>query len=386
MKKICILTEESILGGSAKTGVGELCDSLAYSLNSSYEVSLVTTRGYRNRFVELMPETTEWIEHVYTSRMGGTDYYLIEAEQWENLLPVVIDKIQPDILHSFTDPNLIKLLHYHPKKLIYTIDNGNLIKNPNILYEYDIITTISNGYATELLQAGNELSDVLQKKTFLGLTPGILTEFFNPAIGHFIPFSFSINDLTGKEKCKKQVCNTYNLSPDKWLAVMTARLVKEKGIQQVINALPKLKELNGELILIGMAYDEIYQQLDELAKNKEIIWIRHFPDITQCLQILSAGDFYLTPSLMEPCGLMPMTASRYGCIPIATQTGGLCDNMNKDNAILIKNNNLELALLEASFLYKDKDALQKKQKVAMQYDFSWETRKIQYIKMYEGEE
>ena len=82
---------------------------------------------------------------------------------------------------------------------------------------------------------------------------------------------------------------------------------------------------------------------------------------------------------------MPMTACRYGCIPIATQVGGLCDNMNKDNAIIIKNNNLDLALLEAAFLYKDKQALDNKRKIVMQEDFGWATRKIPYIQMYKGE-
>jgi glycogen synthase len=44
---------------------------------------------------------------------------------------------------------------------------------------------------------------------------------------------------------------------------------------------------------------------------------------------------------MESGGLMPMTASRYGTIPIVTQNGSLKDNFNSDNAIIIKNDIVE---------------------------------------------
>jgi glycogen synthase len=32
---------------------------------------------------------------------------------------------------------------------------------------------------------------------------------------------------------------------------------------------------------------------------------------------------------------MPMTASRYGAIPITTLNGGLADNFNDENAIIV---------------------------------------------------
>ena len=49
MKKLCILTDQSILSGKAETGIGELCDSLAYSLNSTYDVTVITIKGYKNK-------------------------------------------------------------------------------------------------------------------------------------------------------------------------------------------------------------------------------------------------------------------------------------------------------------------------------------------------
>jgi glycogen synthase len=80
---------------------------------------------------------------------------------------------------------------------------------------------------------------------------------------------------------------------------------------------------------------------------------------------------------------MPMTASCYGAIPIVTLNGGLSDNFNEDNAIVVDDNGLSDAISRAAALYADKDALMTKRKVCMDQDFSWTTRKAEYIELYE---
>jgi starch synthase len=72
---------------------------------------------------------------------------------------------------------------------------------------------------------------------------------------------------------------------------------------------------------------------------------------------LAGSDFYLSPSVYETCGLMPMNASSYGTIPIINLSGGLEDNFNEDNAIIIQDGNLKAALDDAVNLYKNKNSL-----------------------------
>jgi glycogen synthase len=67
---------------------------------------------------------------------------------------------------------------------------------------------------------------------------------------------------------------------------------------------------------------------------------------------------------MESGGLMPMTASRYGTIPIVTQNGGLKDNFNSSNAIIIKNDIIE-SINSAIELYNNKEELTKKRQIVM---------------------
>ncbi|NIP94386.1 MAG: hypothetical protein GWO24_13445, partial [Akkermansiaceae bacterium] len=41
----------------------------------------------------------------------------------------------------------------------------------------------------------------------------------------------------------------------------------------------------------------------------------------------AASDFVLMPSSFEPCGLPQMIGAKYGSIPIARNTGGICDTI-----------------------------------------------------------
>ena len=81
-----------------------------------------------------------------------------------------------------------------------------------------------------------------------------------------------------------------------------------------------------------------------------------------------------------------MTMSLYGTIPIVTLNGGLRDNFNEDNAIVIKDNKIVEALNEAIALYSDVETLNKKQRNSMLQPFSWEVRKKRFIEIYESEE
>ncbi|MCI5122740.1 MAG: glycosyltransferase, partial [Candidatus Electrothrix sp. AUS4] len=68
------------------------------------------------------------------------------------------------------------------------------------------------------------------------------------------------------------------------------------------------------------------QKLQELAEDDtfrgQICFLKGYdPDLA--LKIYAAGDFFLIPSLYEPCGLTDYIAQLYGNLPIVHQVGGL---------------------------------------------------------------
>ena len=44
-------------------------------------------------------------------------------------------------------------------------------------------------------------------------------------------------------------------------------------------------------------------------------------------KLYAASDFILNPASVEPCGLCPLIANRYGALPICYETGGIKDNI-----------------------------------------------------------
>jgi starch synthase len=44
-------------------------------------------------------------------------------------------------------------------------------------------------------------------------------------------------------------------------------------------------------------------------------------------RLFAGADVLLVPSHFEPCGLVPLQAMRFGCIPLAHATGGLMENL-----------------------------------------------------------
>ena len=79
-----------------------------------------------------------------------------------------------------------------------------------------------------------------------------------------------------------------------------------------------------------------------------------------------------------------MTACRYGCIPITTLNGGLQDNMDDEIAVIVGEDGVVGAVTKAADLYTQPDALIAKRAACMKKDFSWATRKAEYLEVYNG--
>ena len=234
-----------------------------------------------------------------------------------------------------------------------------------------------------IMRQRSTLAQDLMNSNFSAVATGIASEIFNPASGLLIKEPFSPLAQGGKVINKKFLCETYNIPEDKAIYVMMCRLIPEKGIETIISALPLIKKNNGIVLLVGKGNRNYEETLRQYTRNDGLIWVNTVAKPTHSFSLLAGADFYLSPSLYESCGLMPLNACRYGTIPITTLNGGLGDNLKEENAIIIYDD-IEPALEESFALYRDPVALATKRKSCMEYDFSWQTRKKGYIDIYDA--
>ena len=112
---------------------------------------------------------------------------------------------------------------------------------------------------------------------------------------------------------------------------MISRLAYQKGIDTLFgapNCIEKiLQNLNINMVVVGTGEDWCEKRLEELTKKYDCF--KGIKDFSEALshKVEAAGDFFLMPSIYEPCGLNQMYSSLYGTIPIVRNTGGLADTV-----------------------------------------------------------
>ena len=383
MKKLVMLSHESVFAGIVNTGMAEMVDSIANAMSFDYEVSLICHDG-NGILARTIGDFTTVKSGVRMCKFSNVNYYLVNPEHWIANCSILIRQIKPDILHNFAEPEISKVAHPKPPKRILTFDHADYVRDKlGYLDDYHSITTVSEHYAQEVLAQKDELSTALSSTDYCGITNGILYSAFSPEKGLLLSAKYNADDQYGKLLCKDRILKTYGIEGNPFICMVMGRLIKDKGIEDILNTVHCIRDNGGFLIIVGKAETPYDKLLKELSRSDGVIFIDRWASQTQVIPMLSGADFYLSPSIVEPCGLMPMTASRYGTIPITTLAGGLADNFNSENSIIIDESGLEGAIGRASELYRNKSALHAKRKVCMEKDFSWETRKKSYIELYE---
>lgn len=195
----------------------------------------------------------------------------------------------------------------------------------------DLVTTVSPKYAEEVQTPayGFKLDGLLKHNAhkLVGILNGIDYSVWNPETDENLEFHYHAGDLSGKEKVKRHFAEKWGLDPEKPLIVMISRLAEQKGIQMILDAAPDMANADANFVFLGDGTPDINQQFKGLESE--------LPNVTVIIgysealshQLYGAADFYLMPSLFEPCGLSQLIAMRYGAIPIARYTGGLADTV-----------------------------------------------------------
>jgi starch synthase len=271
----------------------------------------------------------------------------------------------------------------------------------------DALTTVSRKYAREILtpEYGCGLEGVLsaRERDLRGILNGVDYREWNPATDPYIKENYRPADLSGKQACKKDLQEIFQLPPKAAtpLIGIVSRLTDQKGIDIILQAIEDLFSMNLQIVILG-AGDEKYQPLlaDLPGARRGKIGVKIGFDEALAHKIEAGADMFLMPSKYEPCGLNQIYSLKYGTVPIVRATGGLDDTIEDYDPIGGTGNGFKFAEYSASALlnavkradavYRDKKAWRQLVANGMAADFSWEKPAEEYLALYrklvEGED
>jgi len=275
----------------------------------------------------------------------------------------------------------------------------NMLKGS--IYHSTKISTVSPSYAKEIQTSeygcGLESVTRFRSADLIGVINGIDTTEWNPSIDPLIIENFSLDDLSGKSKCKRDLQSIYSLEVDDAVPVfvVVSRLYDQKGLDLLLQISDRLMhETNIQIALVGTGDARLENAFVHLSKiyPKRFSALLKF-DNTLAHKTIAGGDFLLMPSRFEPCGLSQMYAMQYGTIPIVRRTGGLGDSVpvfpedwskgcgfNFSNIDAIEFLNV---IEQASQCFnEDKQTFLAMQSNGMKMDFSWTASAEKYEALY----
>ena len=263
------------------------------------------------------------------------------------------------------------------------------------------INTVSPRYAEEIQtpEGGCSLDGFLRTRSadISGILNGIDYSEWNPSADPLIKAKFSRKLLKGKARCKAALQQELGLPQhDAPLFGCVSRLVHEKGIDLILDALDVLLRQNVQLAILGSGDPELERRLAEAAQyHPERLKVVLRYDEALAHRFYAGSDFFLMPSRSEPCGLSQMYSLAYGTIPIVRETGGLADTVRDASPERLKKRTATGfvfqepavdALLQAAQraldAYAHPETLDQLRKTGMAEDFSWERSSRAYENLY----
>lgn len=281
---------------------------------------------------------------------------------------------------------------------------GNLSFLKAGLVGADVLTTVSETYAREIQtgEHGCGMDGVLRERSddLFGIVNGIDTAEWDPAEDPHIAANYSADDLSGKAECKRALQREFDLpqQDDVPLMGMVCRLVDQKGLDLLADALPRLMGMDLQLVVLGQG-EPRYHQLLQAARedNPAQVGVKLAYDNEAAHRIEAGSDMFLMPSKFEPCGLNQLYSLRYGTVPVVRATGGLADTVTDYSEEALKDGRatgftfrrysadaLAAAVQRAVDAYADRENWRRLMLNGMAQDWSWKRSAGEYENVYEA--
>jgi starch synthase len=263
----------------------------------------------------------------------------------------------------------------------------------------DRVTTVSPRYAREVQTAefGCGLDGVIQTRAedIVGLINGIDTTVWNPATDALLPARYSVQDLSGKAACRAELFRRCNFAPGFKGPVfgVVCRLTEQKGVDLLLANRDFFLAQDCRLVVLGAGDKRLEQELRDLeaaAPGKVALSAKLDEAMSHLIE--AGSDFFLMPSIFEPCGLNQMYSQAYGTVPVVSRVGGLADTVVDADAQATAGTGLMCeptagrfarGTASAAALFADAPRYAAVQRRGMERDFSWKKASAAYERLYQ---
>ncbi len=244
------------------------------------------------------------------------------------------------------------------------------------------VTTVSPSYMEEIQtpEFGEGLDGVLRKHRpkLRGILNGLDTLYWDPKADPHLPFPYG--DWAGKARMEAHLAEALGLKPP--VLGVVGRLVHQKGLDLVLEALPRLLELGYSLAVLGSGEEALEEGFARAMRERPgRVYFQRGYDEALAHRIYAGSHAFLMPSRFEPCGLSQMIAMRYGTPPVARRVGGLKDTIQDGRTGVLFDSAHPEGLLSGlcRLEHLDRSALGQ---AGMAEDFSWAKPAQAYLEVY----
>jgi len=272
----------------------------------------------------------------------------------------LIKKERPKLVHTHTPKagllGMIAASMAGVPVRLHTVAGMPLLESTGLRRKIlDVVEKITYRFATKVYPNSNELKKIILENNYCknsklhvignGSSNGIDLNYFNP--------NLLVGDGTTASASKLALRDLYNIPHDALVYCFIGRMVKDKGLKELIKAFLEINTTRPEtrLILVGPFenhLDPLDAHTDNQVKNHPcIIWVGFQKDVRPYLFV---SDIFTFPSYREGFPNVVMQAGAMGLPCIVSDING-CNEIiiNNENGIIIPSKNaekLQLAMAE----------------------------------------
>ncbi len=266
----------------------------------------------------------------------------------------------------------------------------------------DRLTTVSPTYAREICtpEFGYGLENLLLSRAteLVGILNGADYSVWSPAHDPYLDHHYNARALRGKSATKAALLSRLGFRETSEVPLVghVGRLVEQKGVDLLVDALPDLLRLDAQFVVLGTGERRLEQALRAAAGRSGArlqVQIGYSEELAHWIE--AGADIFLMPSRFEPCGLNQIYSQHYGTVPVVRRTGGLADtvvdatdeNLLEGTATGVMFDAPTSAALAASLrralaLYHEPRTWRSLMQAGMRQDFSWKRSATQYVALY----